>query len=295
MLYSALITQLRNQVGDTKRRIHVDFTGDGTTTVFQLPTETFPVYDGTGTSAHVLKVAGVTQTENTNYTLDKDAGTIVFITTAPGNGVALTFDAIAVYLTDQNWLDIINSVIYSMGDDFWKEFVDTTNFTATANMLSLSLVASQANAIAVYEFQRRVATTDDWTPVENDCNWRYDRDNNIIYIGIRNAFTLTGELLRIRGLKKYTIGTAVTDTLDVQDKFLTIIEYGSIARYWRFRYKSVVELVSKMSQEASRTPLQELIMLSDRFDRLYEIEKGKLKPAKPAHIIPPYKNGGGRP
>jgi len=295
MLYSALITQLRNQVGDTKRRVHVDFTGDGTTTVFQLPTDTFPVYDGTGTSAHVLKVGGVTQTETTNYTLDKDAGTIVFVTTAPSNGAAITWDAIAVYLTDQNWLDVISAVIYSLGDDFWKEFVDTSNFTATANMLSLALTASQANCIAVYEFQRRTATTDDWTSVEEDCNWRYDRDNNTIYIGIRDAFTLTGELLRIRGLKKYTIGTTVSDTLDVQDKFLTILEYGSIARYWRYRYKSVVELVSKMSQEASRTPLQELIMLSDRFDRLYELEKAKLKPTKPARIIPPYKEGGGRP
>jgi len=292
MLYSQLITQLRNQTGDTRRRIHCDFTGDGTTTVFQLPTDTFPVLDQAGT--FTLKVAGSSQTENTDYTLDKNAGTIVFINTAPANGAALTWDASAIYLTDQNWLDIINAVIYSLGDDFWKEFIDTAH-TATANMLSLSLVSLQPNAIAVYEFQRRTATTEDWTPVEVDCNWRYDRDNNVIYIGIRDAFTLTGELLRIRGLKKYTIGTAVTDTLDTQDKFLTILEYGAIARYWRYRYKSVVELVSKMTQEASRTPLQELIMLSDRFDRLYEIEKGKLKPTKPAHIIPPYRNGGGRP
>ena len=292
MLYSALITQLRNQVGDTRRRVHVDFTGDGSTTIFQLPEDTFPVLDQTGT--YILKVAGTTQTETTNFTLDKDAGTIVFVTTAPTNGQAITWDASAVYLTDQNWLDIINQVIYSMGDDFWKEFVDTAH-TATANMVSLSLVSLQANAIAVYEFQRRVATTDDWTPVEEDVNWRYDRDNNVIYIGNRDAFTLTGELIRIRGLKKYTIGTLVSNTLDVQDKFLTILEYGSIARYWRYRYKSVVELVSKMSMEASRTPLQELIMLSDRFDRLYEIEKGKLKPGKPAHIIAPYKEGGGRP
>ena len=292
MLYSALITLLRNQVGDTRRRTHVDFTGDGSTTIFQLPDETFPVLDQAGT--YILKVAGTTQTETTNFTLDKDTGTIVFVTTAPTSGQAVTFDASAVYLTDQNWLDIINQVIYSMGDDFWKEFIDTAH-TATANMLSLSLVSLQVNAIAVYEFQRRVATTDDWTPVEEDCNWRYDRDNNIIYIGIRNAFTLTGELIRLRGLKKYTIGTLVSSTLDVQDKFLTILEYGCIARYWRHRYKSVVELVSKMSQEASRPPLQELIMLSDRFDRLYEIEKGKLKPGKPAHIIAPYKNGGGRP
>src|SRR3990167_11253565 len=166
MLYSALITQLRNQVGDTRRRIHVDWTGDGSTTIFQLPTDTFPVYDGSGT--YVLKVAGTTQVETTNFTLDKDAGTIVFVTTAPTNGQAITFDASSVYLTDQNWLDVINAVIYSIGDDFWKEFVDTAH-TATANMLSLSLVSLQPNAIAVYEFQRRTATTEDWNPVENDC------------------------------------------------------------------------------------------------------------------------------
>lgn len=292
MTYAQLITQLRNQVGDVRRRVHVDFIGDGSTTVFQLPDGTFPVYDESGT--YLLKVAGTTKTENTDYTLDKNAGTITFIITAPTNGQAVTFDGSAVYLTDANWLDVINQVIYSLGDDFWKEFVDTAH-TATASMLSLDLTSLQPNAIAVYDFQRRVNTTDDWIPVSEDVNWRYDRDNNIIYIGNIDAFSLTGELLRLRGLKKYTIGTATSDILDVQDKFLTILEYGAIARYWRWRYKSVVELVSKMSQESSRTPLQELIMLSDRFDRLYEIEKGKLKPGKPAHIIPPYRNGGGRP
>ena len=290
MLYSTLITKYRAEVGDTKRRVHVDWTGDGSTTVFQLPTDTFPVLE----SSYTVKVAGSTQTETTNYTLDKDAGTIVFVTTAPTNGQAVTFDGIAVYLTDANWISIINDTISSMGDDFFKEFVDTAH-TATTNMLSLSLVALQANAIAVYEFQRRTATTNNWTPVEEEVNWRYDRDNNIIYIGNRDAFTLSGELLRIRGLKTYTLGTATSDTVDVQDKFMTVVEYGTLGRYWRWRYKSVIEMVSKMSMEASRTPLQELIMLSDRFDRLYEIEKGKLKPGKPARIIPPYKDGGGRP
>jgi len=290
MLYSALITQLRNQVGDTKRRIHVDFLGDGATTVFQLPVDTFPVLE----SSYTLKVATVAKTETTDFTLDKNAGTIVFVNTAPTNGQAVTFDATAVYLTDANWLDVINQVIYSLGDDFWKEFIDTAH-TATINMLSLSLVALQANCIAVYEFQRRTSTSSNWTTVETNTNWRYSRDENIIYISDREAFTLTGELIRIRGLKKYTIGTAITDTLDVQDKFLTILEYGCIARYWRWKYKDVVELVSKMSQEASRTPLQELIMLSDRFDRLYEIEKGKLKPGKPARVIPRYLEGSGRP
>jgi len=294
MFYSALITNLRNQSGDVRRRVHVDFTGDASTTIFQLPTDTYPVLEQTGT--YILKLAGVTQTETTDFTLDKQSGTIVFVNAAPGNGVAVTFDASTVYLTDADWLEIINAVIRSLGDDFWKEFVDTSaTMVTTANMTSLSMVTAQVNCIAVYEFQHRKSTTDNWMVVEEYTNWRYDRENNIIYIGDRDAFTVAGELFRVRGLKTYTIGATTSATLDVQDKFLTIIEYGSLARFWRYRYKNVIEMVSKMSQENSRTPLQELIMLSDRFDRLYEAEKAKLKPQKPPRVIPRYKEGSPRP
>ena len=195
MLYSALITELRNQVGDTRRRVHVDFTGDGTTTVFQLPTDTFPVLEQAGT--YTVKVATVLQTETTDYTLDKEAGTLVFVTTAPTNGQAVTFDGSAVYLTDVDWLQVINNTIKSLGDDFWKEFVDSAH-TTTANMLSLSLVALQPNCIAVYEFQHRKNTSENWRVVEEYVNWRFDRDNDIIYISDRDALTVTGELLRIR-------------------------------------------------------------------------------------------------
>lgn len=290
MLYSALITNLRNQTGDRRRRVHVDWTGDGSTTVFQLPDDTFPVLDQAGT--YILKVAGSTKTETTDFTLDKEAGTIVFVNAAPTNGQAITFDASAVYVTDAGWLEIINSTIRSLGDDFWKEFIDTS-LSATASMILQSLVAAQPLCIAVYDFMYRASSTENYRPVVEIANWRYDRDNNIIYIGDRNAFST--QSLKIRGLKTYTLGTAVSDTVDVQDKFLTIIEYGSLARYWRWRYKNVVELVSKLSTEASRTPLQELMMLSDRFERQYEIEKAKLKPQKPARIIPPVKEGSPRP
>lgn len=282
---------MRQQVGDLRRRVHVDWTADGSTTVFQMPTDTFPVLDQTGT--YIVKVNGVQMTETTDYSLDKETGTLVLVST-PTNGQAVLIDSSAVYLTDDAWLNVINAVLSGLGDDFWKEFVDTSSFTATANMLSLSLVASQANCIAVYEFARRLATTDDWTPVDNDCNWRYDRDNNVIYISNQDAFTTTGELLKVRGLKTYTLGTAVTDTLDIQDRYLTVLEYGCLARYWKYRYKSVVELVSKMTQENTRTPLQELIMLSDRASRDYEVEKAKLKPQKPPRMIPVFKEGVGR-
>jgi hypothetical protein len=291
MTYAQEIINLRNQVGDTRRRVHVDWVADGTTTIFQMPVDTFPILDQTGT--YIVKFGGTQKTEGSDYTLDKEAGTLI-TGTVQTTGVAITIDSSAVYLTDASWISVINAVIGSLGDDFWKEFVDSTNYTATSGALSVSLVASQPNCIAVYEFTSRINTGEEWRQVSEKMNWRYDRDNNIIYLGLTTGFS-QGELLKIRGLKTFTLGTAIADTVDVQDKYMTIIEYGCLARYWRWRYKSVVELVSKMTQEASRTPLQELIMLSDRFDRLYEQEKAKLKPQKPTRIIPPYKNAGGTP
>lgn len=282
---------MRNQSGDTRRRVHVDWTGDGSTTVFQMPFDTFPVLDQSGT--YVVRVNSVTKTEVTDFTLDKETGTLVFVV-APTNGHAISIDSSAVYMTDDSCLNVTNDVITSLGDDFFKEFLDDTTLVTTANMLSLSLVSSFPTCIAVYDLFHRQNTSENWVPVENYCNWRYDREGNKIYFSDRNAFTVAGELLKIRGLKTYAKGTAVSDTLDVQDRFLTVLEYGFLARYYRWAYKRVIETVSKMMTENTRTPLQELIMLSDRFDRLYEAEKMKLKPAKPPRMIPSYKEGAGR-
>lgn len=290
MLYSSYITKLRNQVGDTKRKVHVDWIGDGTTTVFQMPSGTFPVLDD---ESYVVKVNGTLKAETTDYTIDKDAGTLT-MNTPPTDTHTVTIDSSAVHLKDEDWLNIINDTIYSLGDDFWKEFVDTT-VTATAGALSVSLTSARPKCIALYEFQARQTSTDDYKTVETYTNWRYDRENNAVYVGGNQVFNTIGSQLRIRGLEGYEIGDDVTDTIDVQDRFLTVIEYGSIARYWKWRYKSVVELVSKMTQESTRTPLQELMMLADRFSRDYETEKAKLKPQKPPRVIPSYKQGGGRP
>lgn len=290
MEYSTLISQLRNQVGDKRRRVHVDWIGDGATTVFQMPTDTYPVLDDVNT--YVLKVNGSAQVEGTNYELDKDTGGVVFAS-APSNNDPVSLDSVAVYLTDSMWLVEINNTIRSLGKDFFKEFVNETDFSLSPGDSSIALAASEPQCMAVYELQFRRSSNEQWQPVEDVINWRYDDDNNTIYLG-RNDI-LGNVQIRIRGLRTYLLGEEVSDVLDVQGHFFTILEYGTFARYWRQRYKDVVELVSKATMENTRTPLQELIMLSDRFDRLYELEKAKLKPQKPARLIPVRKEGGGRP
>ena len=288
MTYATYISQLRTQTGDTARPVHVDFTGDGSTKIFPMPVDTYPILE----DSYTVKVDSVAQTETTHYTLDKEAGTITFVT-APTNGYAVTMDCSAVNLIDDTWLNIINDVIYSLGNDFFKETLDITSFTTTAYMTSLDL--SALDLIAVCETWVRDSSSSEWQLIRSFANQRYDREDNKLYFGSREAFTETGKEIKLLGLLKYTIGTATSDTIDVQDRFLTIIEYGALARYYRYRYKSVIELVSKMTTEQTRTPLQELIMLSDRFDRSYEIEKRKLKPKKPTTHLSTYKEGLGRP
>jgi len=292
MLYSEYILQLRNQVGDTRRRAHVDWVGDGATMVFQMPDDTFPVLDQT--ASYVVKVDGANKTEGTNYSLDKDSGTLIFIDAAPAINKSVTIDCSAVHLTDASWLSIIGATINSMGDNYFKEFVDETS-VSTSNITSLSLASAKPFCIAVYEFSYRPSSASDWLPVSNIANWRYSKDENKLYIGTREAFPSAGIPFRVRGLNAIQTGTAVGDTIDCPAPFMTVVEYGTLARYWRWRYKNVVELVSKMTQENTRTPLQELIMLADRFDRLFETEKNKLKPQRPSRIIPSVLQGGGRP
>ena len=50
-----------------------------------------------------------------------------------------------------------------------------------------------------------------------------------------------------------------------------------------------------MTQENTRTPLQELIMLADRCDREFNDERARMKPMKPARTIPIFKDGQPRP
>ena len=147
----------------------------------------------------------------------------------------------------------------------------------------------------MYLFQFQWKPGDIFVGIEKYANWRFSRSDQTIYIGSPDGIPTSGLPIKIRGLNTYVLGTAVTSTIDVQDIYMTIVQYGSIGRYWRYRYKNVVELVSKMTQEQTRTPLQELMMLSDRFDRLFESEKARLKPMKPAYIVPQFLQGGGMP
>lgn len=291
-LYSTLIGKLRAKVGDYKRQKYVEWTGDGSATVFQMPTGTFPVLDVSGT--YTVKVNGSTKAEGSDYTFDKLSGTLTLLV-APTDTHVVSVTCFAVHLRDEDWMNVINDVILGMGNDFFIEVTDDSTLVTTAGMLTLDISADFPKAIDVYGLWHRGSSSEEWCSVDNFANYRFDATSKKLHFGSSQDFPVSGQPIKIRLLKAYTLGTAISDTLEVQDKFETILMYGSEERYWQFRYQDVVELVTKRSQENTRSNLQELIMLSDRARRLYEQEKAKLKPAKPPRFIPTYIQGRGRP
>lgn len=285
MTNAELILELRKEVGDVKKTVAANWTGDGTTKVFLLPLLTFPVLE----SSYTITVAGAGLTETTEFTIDRESGRIDLVS-APTNGQAVQFIGLRVALTDESWLEIIRDTVRAMGDDFWKEVTDIASYTTTANMLEKDI--SAGNWVAIYDVYRRIASTSNFEIVTN---WRFSPDEGKLFFGDRDEFDTTGQALKVRGLKKYTLPTTTAGTFDVQDRYLTIVKYGAVARYWRYKMREVVETLSKVTQESTRTQLQEFIMLIDRYERWYERDFARLKPAKPARFIPKYIPGKPRP
>lgn len=274
MTYGDFIQELRIQSGDLSKSVAADWVANGETKVLLLPLLTYPIV----ADSYVLKLAGVALTETTDYTIDLETGRIELVD-MPTDGDIFEFTGQRVALTDEAWVIIINDVIRSMSEAFFKEITDIATYTTTANMRSISL----ADFIGVYDIGWFPAGSNNRVKVSN---WRWSADEQKLYFGDYAEFSVTGRPLYIRGLKKYTLGTVSTDTLDMQDRFLSVLKLGCIAQYWRYKIRENVETISKITQETTRTAIQELIMLADRWDRWFQIEWTKLAPPRPSYSIP---------
>lgn len=274
MTYGDFIQTLRVQSGDLPKSMAADWVANGETKVLLLPLLTYPVV----ADSYTLKLGGVPLTETTDYTINLETGRIDLVD-MPSDGDIFEFTGERVSLTDSAWITIVNNVIRSMQEAFFKEVTDIVSYTSSANMRSLAL----AGFIAVYDVG--------WFPSGSNnrqdiSNWRWSPDEEKLYFGDYYEFTTAGRPMFIRGLKKYTLGTDVDDTLDMQDRFLSVLELGCVARYWRYKIRENVETITKITQETTRTALQEIIMLADRWDRWFQIEWQKLSPPRPSYKIP---------
>lgn len=283
MTYGTFIDQLRIQSGDLKKTAGATWTADGSTKVLLLPVLSYPVL----AASYTMKKNGVNLTETTDFTIDLETGRIDIVS-LPANGDIFEFVGTRVSLTDNAWIGIINDVIRAMSEAFFKEVTDSVTFTTTAHMRSLAL----ADFIAVFDIGYYPTGN---TDLVNAQNWRFSPDEEKAYFGDYDEFQATGNVVKVRGLKKYTLGALISDTLDMQDRFLGVLKLGCIAQYWRYKIRENVENLAKITQDTTRTGIQELIMLADRYDRWFQIDWQKLSPPRPSHRIPIFNPRKGRP
>lgn len=278
MTYAQFITRLRAEANDNGIPEHVEFTGDGTTTLFQIPEGDFPVLE----SSYTVKVNGSTQTETTAYTLDKEAGLIRF-SSAPTDGHPVTIDYKKVKLTDSSWINIINYILDDMEGPFFKEVDDPAFDTSEADTISYSGPSLALDVVRFY-FKTSDNASIDWSHAKEFTNWRFSRDENLIKLG--RSFP-AGYPLRVHYLKGFERGDESSDTLDIQDRFLGVLQLGCMWRFFDYLMARRTYQQIKAAKEDDLTPLSSIREQSRHYQRLFETQKQKKKPTKPSRPLFP--------
>jgi len=284
MLYSELITILRRETRDYAIPGHDYATGNGIKKAFELTEK--PILEG----SYTIKQGGVEVIETTDYTFDKESGWVTFTSAVP-SGTGVTADYKHVNATDTGWLQIINDTISDLDSYgyFKTETVDTTTYDTIADDIDYVMPTTCKQLVNVW-YRHTDSSTANWYELSELVNWRYNRQSNTLYLG---ASVTAGYPLKIQYLDKYTLGTATTDTIDLQDQYINILKLGSLARYYEHMIGTKMNIETKISKEVTVTPMQNIQALVNHYEKRYESAKIRSKPMMPLYVTHPSVRGGG--
>ena len=281
MILSGLISQLRSKYDDVPRAAQVSKTGDGTATLFNVGRNRVPIMENSysvykGTSAQI---------ETTNYTLDKDAGDIEFVT-APTSAYAIKVNFKHANFRDKGWREAVNDGIDKLNArGYTRQIVrDTSSFIISAGQQSYN---APANAKDVYQ----ILVNDGAGNYGNiSANWTFQEDAGKIVLGWKPTVGASAAISYTRKLRKYT---AVSATVDVKDEWLELLEKQAGSYYFRARASRIAQQGNATVQEGhfSFTSLRTQARdLEDEFNR----EAVRMKPTAAAKDIRYHIAGGGK-
>lgn len=207
VLYSDFITTLRRELRDFDVLGDDTFDGDGTSLLFPLAHRTIK------SGSYVVKIGGVTKTETSDYTIDKDLGLITFIV-APVSGTA-NVEVTYRYnkMTDQEYIDSINDAIDRWRWKFWKDITDSTTFKSVANQFDYDMSSLTGILYIIQAWQQPTSITiDQWVAIQGITNWRYYPAQQKLTMNPPLSTVLS---LKFRYLKALTKGTLTSSTLDI--------------------------------------------------------------------------------
>lgn len=281
--YSEFVLELRKQVRDLERSELDTFDGDGATTRFVLS------HDNVVDSTYVVKVGGVTKTENTHYTINKDSGEVTFTS---GNVPASGNDNVTVEyrytkVRDDQFIEMANEAIDAYEQDLWETALDDSTLTTTANAYEISLATISANVLFVIDAYYKVssAATSPWISLGTVTNAKFLKDQN--KLAINPPFSTTGYPLKFNYGRKFTKATALAGTFAPPQKFWSVYKFEVKAKYLeRLAFERIHETSVVVMEGVAYTPSDSLFREAERLRNLAKDELKKVRPKRPAKTIP---------
>jgi hypothetical protein len=277
MIVSALIGEMRREASDLPEK-HKDVrAGDGLSTVYK--TKYAPILE----SSFKLYVNNALQAAS-GYTVDLDTGDID-LQGPTSNEVRVQYQS--VQHRDQHWLEFIQSSIRAFGDKFYRATIrDASAMSISANVQVYDCPSTCIRATEILE-------SDDFTSGGNyrqlNTNVRYDRRSNKIILGNKPT---TANFVELSYLKRLSVPTATSDTLDVEENWIEMVKLKSIAKHAR-AYAYQIAKDGNVSVEEGHLQMRDLRALANDSEILFEDLKKKNKPVMPNSTIPFEIDGGG--
>ena len=273
MIYSEYISKLRIKLHDLGTIEKDTWDGDGSVKLF--PTSKRPIKDG----SYALTVGGAGQTEDTDYTLDKDLGIITF-TSAPGSGsdnVVMTYRAYKV--RDDEYIEFINDAIDYFRWKFWKEEIDTTTIETVKDQYEYDLSSLTNIIYPVQVWYKTSSGSTVWSAVQGLTNWKWLPRQSKLYIN--PTIDTTSLPMKFLYLKSITKGDSTSSTLDIPDEWLLPYEHYIKAKFYEQMIPEKINETAAVTTLPSFAPVQVVYDISERYYKRADDTANKIAPKLP--------------
>lgn len=268
MITSALISQIRREVGDVPKLTKLARVGDGAITIFNtgrnpIVENSYSIYKGTSA-----------QTETTHFAIDLDSGDITFVN-APASSYSTIFQGKYANWRDKNYVEAINNAVEDLhARGYFRQSVrQAIYFSAGVRAFS-----APSACIDVYE---ALYAPSSGSYVKLGWNWSYQQDANKLVFGAVPTVKLSGAVSYLRRMQTYA---ATSATLDIKDDWMTLVKKNVRAQYWSFMAgKSAAQGNAKVEEghfsfTSLRTQARDLM-------NEFQTEALRSKPSRPAKDI----------
>lgn len=277
MTYNQLISKLRIELRDLSRLQRDRWDGDATTKIF--PLSSVSVSD----ASYVVKVGGVTKTEVTDYTIDKDTGIITFVA-APATGsdnVECTYQA--VNIRDEDYLEIINDGIDYFRWKFWRMDIDTTTLTSVTDQYEYDCSGITGILYILKAWYKTSSGSTSWQDIQGLTNYKYYTRLQKLYVD--PTFPSSSYPLKLLYLKSFTKGTTTSATLDIPDEFILPYKFYCYARYYERLIPERINETGAITTFPSFAPSQVIFNIAENYYKKAEEVANKLAPKLPPMSI----------